>query len=1469
MKFSVKYKIFERFYISSHIYSFRGYDVNKFYKVIWSNILQNWVVVSELSTSTKKKVSISLWGGFSFFSCFASAADITCSYYDCYADGDITVSTSLNLNDRQYTGPGSILTIGNTSESEVNVVYGGELTTSLINVGKGGQGTLNIINGGGVNISDSNYSYPLSVGNDYKGTINVNGNGSFLNYNSSREINIGNSSPGYLNITNGGKFISTPSDSIWGSIYAGGRGGASGVIKVSGKGSLLEPAYRLYVGVWGDGKLEVTDSGVVNTSDFSMGYNNSGETIVSGAGSQLNITNSLNIVTTTNINARGTLIINNGGKVTADTIALGSTDSFDKPSTGVAEVLIGGEDNNIIQEAGILDANRFIFRGENTSLTIKHASDNFNLVSDISSQGLFSNQTYYYGSINAVHGLTTLSGNNSGYNGALNISSPARISVTEQNNLGNATIANDGTLSITSQGNWTFSNTMTGLGFLDVNTGNNTFSFQNATNTAGFRGTLMLSDTSFDLSGDNTAALVYSSLYAGSGSMVTVGAGTQNIDGLGFNGGTVDFGKIAPGEKQSNNMVHVSSLDLQGGGAVQVDASGDVIADTVSRDVNTSLSLLEQDDENAAIQLVSVSGNGRVVGSAGGLQLQDQSGQRITDGIQHAVIQNGQKVAEGTYDYRLTSGTNNDGLYIGYGLTQLNLLTSGTDALELDANGKTGNAADMSARIIGTGDLAFNSQKGETVSLSNQNNDYTGVTDIRGGNVLMNSNSALGQTSEIRLAADTQLDMNGHSQTAGKLNGTAGSVLNINGGNLTLTEGGVSAGILSGNGALNVSGGVLDITGASSTFTASTTIAKDAVVRMNDVSGLGTGNISNAGTLSLTHVSGSLGNNLSGTGTVSLLSSDTQLSGNNSGYSGLFVVDESSQLTASATENLGTASVNNSGTLVLNSATGWQLTNDVSGSGTVRKTGSGSLTVGNNASWTGLTDIDAGTLILGKADAPVMLASSQVNIAENGTLSGFGGVSGNVTNSGTLDLRADAPGNVLTVGGNYTGNNGTLLMNTVLGDDSSATDKLVIKGDASGQTRVEVTKAGGTGAQTLNGIELIHVDGNADSAEFVQVGRIAAGAYDYTLGRGQGSNSGNWYLTSGKNTPDPEPTPTPDPDSKPEPVPGGYDNDLRPEAGSYTANMAAANTMFVTRLHERLGPVQYTDVMTAETKNTSMWMRHEGGHNRWRDGTGQLKTQGNRYVVQLGGDIAQWGWGETDRWHLGVMAGYGNDHNNTDSVRTGYRSKGSVNGYSAGLYATWFASDETHNGAYLDMWAQYGWFDNHVKGDGLPGESWKSKGLTASLETGYTWKAGEFSGNHGSLNEWYVQPQAQVVWMGVKADEHRESNGTRVENTGDGNVRTRLGVKTWIKGHNRMDDGKSREFRPFVEVNWLHNTRDFGTRMNGVTVHQDGARNIGEVKAGVEGQINDRLNLWGNVGVQAGDKGYSDTSAMLGVKYTF
>lgn len=70
-------------------------------------------------------------------------------------------------------------------------------------------------------------------------------------------------------------------------------------------------------------------------------------------------------------------------------------------------------------------------------------------------------------------------------------------------------------------------------------------------------------------------------------------------------------------------------------------------------------------------------------------------------------------------------------------------------------------------------------------------------------------------------------------------------------------------------------------------------------------------------------------------------------------------------------------------------------------------------------------------------------------------------------------------------------------------------------------------------------------------------------------------------------------------------------------------------------------------------------------------------------------------------------------------------------------------------------------------------------------------------------------------------------------------------------------------------MNWIRNSKDFGATLNGESVDYAGTKNIGEVKAGVEGQLNKNVTLWGNVAQQVGDKGYSDTSAMLGVKVAF
>lgn len=307
-----------------------------------------------------------------------------------------------------------------------------------------------------------------------------------------------------------------------------------------------------------------------------------------------------------------------------------------------------------------------------------------------------------------------------------------------------------------------------------------------------------------------------------------MGKGAHSISTLGFSGGTVDFGALATGAQMTEGTVNVSkTLDLRGEGVIQVSDS-DVVR-SVSRDIDSALSLTEVDDGNSTIKLVDAQG-AEVLGDAGNLQLQDKNGQILSSSAQRDIQQNGQKAVVGTYDYRLTSGVNNDGLYIGYGLTQLDLHATDSDALVLSSNGKSENAADLSAKITGSGDLAFSSQKGQTVSLSNKDNDYTGVTDLRSGTLLLNNDNVLGNTHELRLAAETELDMNGHSQIVGTLNGSADSLLSLNGGSLTVTNGGTSTGSLTGSGELNIQGGTLDIAGDNSNLTANVNIANSANV---------------------------------------------------------------------------------------------------------------------------------------------------------------------------------------------------------------------------------------------------------------------------------------------------------------------------------------------------------------------------------------------------------------------------------------------------------------------------------------------------------------------------------------------------------------------------------------------------------------------------------------------------------------
>uniref|UniRef100_UPI000AAF9A82 autotransporter outer membrane beta-barrel domain-containing protein n=2 Tax=Yersinia frederiksenii TaxID=29484 RepID=UPI000AAF9A82 len=315
--------------------------------------------------------------------------------------------------------------------------------------------------------------------------------------------------------------------------------------------------------------------------------------------------------------------------------------------------------------------------------------------------------------------------------------------------------------------------------------------------------------------------------------------------------------------------------------------------------------------------------------------------------------------------------------------------------------------------------------------------------------------------------------------------------------------------------------------------------------------------------------------------------------------------------------------VQNEGELIFQRSADYLMKFNLAGTGSLTQNGPYALTLAVASSYTGATNVNHGTL---KAGANNVFSASSDYITQVGgalDLDGYHQTLQSLNNSGTVNF-GGIGGNTLTITGDYTGNNGLLNMNSVLEDDGSVTDKLIIVGNTAGNTFVQVNNLGGSGAQTLNGIELITVGGVSDG-EFTQQGRIVAGAYDYYLERGVGSNNANWYLNSSIPMSVPGPSapevPVPPITERPETPPPMIE---RPEAGGYSANLAAANNLFVTRLHDRLGETHYIDALTGEQKVTSLWLRNEGGHNRSRDSQDQLRTQSNRYVMQLGGDIAQW-----------------------------------------------------------------------------------------------------------------------------------------------------------------------------------------------------------------------------------------------------
>ncbi|WP_211444676.1 autotransporter outer membrane beta-barrel domain-containing protein [Collimonas humicola] len=1052
-------------------------------------------------------------------------------------------------------------------------------------------------------------------------------------------------------------------------------------------------------------------------------------------------------------------------------------------------------------------------------------------------------------------------------------------------------------------------NTLAGIGVVNVNAGGNAFDFTGNVGNA-FAGKVNLSDSTFNLAADNTAALTHATLNLGAGSTTTVGNGAQQIGGLAFNGGTAVFDVTIPSDNVAAGTVATSgNLNVMDAGTVQIKLP-DGGLDNDAPIVDTTLNLLAQDDQEVMVQLVK--SNGTVTGTAGSIALVDQHGNVISDAQQVDITQGGSKVAEATYDYRLMTGTAQDGLYVGYGLKQLDLQGTGSDALILaNREGASGAAGDLSAKLTGSGDLAIDTGAGNTVSLSNGSNDYTGATDVRSGTLLLANNNALGQTSALHIANAATVDMAGHSQAIGALTGAAGSTLDLNGGALTIANGGVSDGALKGAGQLNLAGGTLTVDGANAGLSAATSIAAAASAVLNDVQGLGSGAIANDGSLQLNGATGVFGNALSGNGSVHL---DTATSiaalGNNSAFSGAFDIDAGATLTVADAANLGSASVSNGGDLVVNTATDWSIANAVTGAGNFTKAGNGTLTAGDNLAYSGTTSIDAGTLIAnGTLGAP---GAGDVAVANGATLAGLGTVSGHVSNagtisalnalaghasdaagtftlanglsnSGTINLAGGQVGNQLVVKGDYVGNNGTVVINTEFGGDNSATDKLVIDGGhASGDTGLIVKQAGGAGEQTNVGIQVVQTaNGGTTNADAFKldahstgyrsgVGTLSAGGYDYSLKRGgNGGVADDWYLVSAIKPVDPVTQPNPgdgggdgggDPGEKPV-LPSPETDVISPEVGAYFGARTAATSMFTHTLHDRQGQGAGATAQTGvPAVDGNAWVRVEGSQNRG-DGVGGLRIENSGSLIHGGADVFRFSDGGEGSVRIGAMAGYGSNTTRSTGRILGQdvTASGKVEGYGVGLYGTWYGNRDTSTGPYADAWINYGAFSNTVGGAGTQSDSYRSHVMSASLEGGYAFSL--FDNGQSKVS---IVPQAQVIYSNYRAPDHT-ANGTMISGLSGNSVMTRLGVRL----NGSFNIGSDHQINPFIEENWKHGPATQNVMMNNNTFNDKQPSDRLETKIGLQGQLSKNVSAWGSLSVETGAGNYRSVGGQVGVKYTW
>ncbi|PSJ63205.1 autotransporter outer membrane beta-barrel domain-containing protein [Mesorhizobium soli] len=344
----------------------------------------------------------------------------------------------------------------------------------------------------------------------------------------------------------------------------------------------------------------------------------------------------------------------------------------------------------------------------------------------------------------------------------------------------------------------------------------------------------------------------------------------------------------------------------------------------------------------------------------------------------------------------------------------------------------------------GTGAIVFTDTGPVTLAGANQDRTIALGGTNAGNNTLAGSigNAGTGVTTLAKNDSGTWALTGNNTYTgytvinAGKLKigngGTTGSIVSnvINGGTLAFDRSDVYTynGVISGTGKVEQAGSGTTVLTANHTYTGGTTITNGTLQLGNGgASGSVIGNIVDDGILAFNRSdSYTFGNVVSGSGKLSQIGTGTTiLTGTNTYTGGTTITNGTLQIGNGGTTGSIVGDVVNNAALAFNRSDNVSFGGLISGTGAVNQIGGGTLTLTGNNSYTGATNVNAGTLFV---NGDQSAATGLTSVASGATLGGTGVIGGDVVmaNGSTLAPGSNSTG-TLTINGNLNLSSGTQL----------------------------------------------------------------------------------------------------------------------------------------------------------------------------------------------------------------------------------------------------------------------------------------------------------------------------------------------------------------------------------------------------------------------------------------------------------